>query len=255
MATVIRGHADSPPPRRLKIEAVVTSVGMADFLAHTLPMNIGHFDRYVVVTAPEDRDTQRVARYWGATCVLTDAFRSRWGEFCKGTGLNDGLAICDRTDWLSHMDVDIAQPPVFRRYIEEASLDKSMIYGCDRAEFKSYRDWQRYIGNPALHTDGGASCFIDPQHHGRRLGTRLHFGHAGGYITLGFLQLWNVASGITEYKQGHTDAAREDNEFAMRWPRAKRGFLPEIIVYHLESEDAPMAVNWKGRKTKPFQHE
>jgi hypothetical protein len=36
--------------------------------------------------------------------------------------------------------------------------------------------------------------------------------------------------------------------FPTRWPRAKRGFIPELQAYHLESEDAPMAVNWKGRR-------
>lgn len=34
----------------------------------------------------------------------------------------------------------------------------------------------------------------------------------------------------------------------------KRGFIPEVTAYHLESEDAPMAINWQGRKTKPFQY-
>lgn len=246
------GDFDYFAKRQMKIEAVVTCVNHADILAHTLPINIHHVDKYVVITAPEDKDTQRVARYWGANCVLTDSFRTRWGEFCKGAGINDGLAVCEKADWLLHMDCDIALPPVFRNYVENAKLDKTMLYGVDRAEFKSYRDWQRFIGNPQLHT-GGQNCFIDVHHHGKRLGTRLHFGHAGGYVPLGFLQLWNIESGVLEYKEGHTDAAREDNEFSLKWPRSKRGFLPEVIVYHLESEDSPMGVNWKGRQSKPFQ--
>ena len=245
---------DRYAPRKAFLEAVVTCVNHADFLAHTLPMNVGHMDKMVVVTAPEDKDTQRVARYWGVSCVLTDQFRTRWGDFRKGAGINVGLETCARTDWLLHLDADIALPPVFRNYIENAKLNTRMIYGCDRAEFKSYRNWQRYYGNPQLHTDGDASCFIDPLHHGQRLGTRLHFGHKGGYVPLGFFQMWNAASGILTYQEGHTDAAREDNEFATRWPRSRRGFLPEIVAYHLESEDAPMAVNWRGRTTRPFQH-
>jgi hypothetical protein len=240
--------------RNMLVEAVVTCVNHADILAHTLPLNVHQFDKYVVVTAPEDKATQRVARYFGATCVLTDAFRTRWGEFRKGMGVNDGLAVCKRTDWLCHMDADIALPPVFRNYIENGKLDPLSLYGCDRAEFKSYRQWQQFIGDPQLHT-GGQNCFIDLSHTGTSIGTRLHFGHAQGWLPLGFLQLWNVASGIREYQQGHTDAAREDNEFSMQWPRAKRGFLAEIIAYHLESENSPMGVNWKGRKSKPFTHE
>jgi hypothetical protein len=259
----------SPPPTRLEddadfnplvrdpsfqIEAVVTCVNHADILAHTLPMNLHHFDRYVVVTAPEDQDTRRVARYWGATCVATDVFRTRWKEFRKGEGINEALAVCSKKAWLTHMDVDVALPPVTRTYLENAKLDTSMIYSMDRAEFKSYRDWQLFYGDPALHT-AGQNCFVDTHHHGKKLGTRLHFGHAGGYIPLGFFQLWHADSGILEYQAGHTNAAREDNEFAMRWPRAKRGFLPELICYHLESEDSAMGVNWAGRKSKKFRHE
>jgi hypothetical protein len=239
-------------PRQTEIEMVVTCVDHADILAHTLPLNVVHFNRIVVVTAPEDKATQRIARYWGVACVLTDVFRTRWGEFCKGAAINVGLAACKRSAWLVHQDADIVLPPVFRSYVENAKLDPSMIYGCDRAEFKSYGDWQRFIGNPELHT-AGQNCFVDLHHHNKRLGTRLHFGHAGGYVPLGFFQMWHVASGVTQYQEGHTDAAREDNEFSLRWPRAKRGFLPEIIAYHLESENSPMGVNWKGRKSKLFQ--
>lgn len=250
---------DALAPRRLHLAGLTVCVGMADFLAHSLLLNLHHFDAYRVVTVPEDRDTQRVARYFGARCVPTDGIRSRWGEFCKGVGINDGLADLEAagglTGWVLHHDCDVALPPVFRAYLEQADLDPAGIYGCDRAEFKSYRDWQRFIGDPQLHT-GGQNCFVDVSHTGKRLGTRLQFGHAGGYVPLGFFQLWHPGgSGVPRYREGHTDAAREDNEFALRWPRAKRGFLPEVIAYHLESEDAPMAVNWKGRQTRPFRHE
>ena len=250
------GHEVAFLPHCGTVEAVITCVNHADFLAHTLPINTRHFDDLVVVTAPEDKDTQRVARFWGVKCILTDVFRTRWGEFCKGMGINEGLKALTRKDWVVHMDVDLALPPVFRSYVDKAKLDKGMIYGLDRAEFKSYKNWQQFIGNPQLHTAGNASCFIDVHHHGQRLGTRVYFGHREGYVPLGFFQMWNPAgSGVYEYQQGHTDAAREDNEFSCQWPRAKRGFLPEVIAYHLESEDAPMAVNWKGRQTKPFQVE
>ena len=73
-----------------------------------------------------------------------------------------------------------------------------------------------------------------------------------GYIPIGFFQLWHADSEILNYPEGHTDAGREDSHFATLWPRHKRQLLPEIIAYHLESESAPMAVNWKGRATKPF---
>ena len=42
--------------------------------------------------------------------------------------------------------------------------------------------------------------------------------------------------------------------FAKKWPRAKRGLIPEVVGYHLESTDASMSANWYGRKTAPFRH-
>lgn len=245
-------HKDLP----FTLEGVITCVGQADFLAHTLPHNRVIFDKLIIVTAPEDKETQRVCRYWQVECYLTDAFRTRWGEFCKGNAINDAMPKLGLRDWLLHLDCDILLPPESKKVIQTARLDKSMLYGTDRLEFKSWERFQEFYGNPQLHTDGGNNNFVSPGHAGDdiRVGTRVTFGHCGGYIPIGFFQLWNPGfTGVKQYASGHTDASREDNVFATQWPRAKRGFLPELICYHLESEEAPMAVNWKGRKTKPFR--
>ena len=239
------------PATPIKIEAVVTCVGCADILAHTLPLNFRQFDRMVVVTAPEDKATQKVCDYYGVPVFLTDAFQSRWGQFCKGAGINEGLARLDKDAWILHLDADIILPPNFRSVIENADLDTTMIYGCDRAEFKSFADWQRFHQAPEPNTQG-AGFFIHISNHGQQLGTRVAFQHHGGYIPIGFFQLWHADSKILKYIEGHTDAGREDSNFPTQWPRKKRGFIPEVVVYHLESESAEMGINWKGRKSKPF---
>lgn len=239
------------PHCKLKIECVITCVNHADILAHTLPHNIRHFDRIVVVTSPEDKSTQRVCDFYGVQVWLTDRFGTRWGQFSKGCGINDGLGRLDKDGWILHLDADIIVPPNFRQVIEKAELDTLMIYGCDRAEFRCFEDWQKFYQAPEPHTQGNG-FFIHISHHGQNLGTRVAFQHAGGYIPIGFFQLWHADSGVLQYIEGHTDAGREDSHFPAQWPRSKRGFLPEIIVYHLESEAAEMAINWKGRKTKPF---
>jgi len=82
----------------MKIEAVITCVDYADFLAETLPHNRTLFDKLVVVTAPEDKATQRICEYWHVACLPTDSFRSRWGEFNKGAAINEGLAQLDKTE-------------------------------------------------------------------------------------------------------------------------------------------------------------
>ena len=74
-----------------------------------------------------------------------------------------------------------------------------------------------------------------------QFGTRVQLAHQGGYIPIGFFQLWHADSKILKYPEGHTDAGREDSHFATLWPRGKRSLIPEILFcYHLESEAAVM---------------
>ena len=85
----------------MKIEAVITCSNYSDFLAHTLPLNRSLFDRLVVVTSPEDRETQRVCEYWHVECLKTDRMETHWGRFKKGRGINDGLAKLDKLQFLT----------------------------------------------------------------------------------------------------------------------------------------------------------
>jgi hypothetical protein len=238
----------------MKIEAVTTCVNCADFLAHTLPLNKDLFDKLIVVTAPEDKATKQVCDHYGVRYHQTDAFRSRWGEFCKGAAINEGLNQLAKDAWMVHLDSDVILPAHFRQAIERADLDTSMVYGIDRAEFKSYADWQKFHGAPEPQIQGNG-VFIHTTHTGRSLGTRVQFENRGGWLPIGFFQLWHADSKILKYPEGHNNAGREDSLFGALWPRRKRGFIPEVIAWHLESENAPMAVNWKGRQTKPFQIE
>ena len=231
------------------IEAVTTCVNYADFLAATLPTNRFQFDRMVVVTAPEDTATQRVCEYNNVQCIVTDVFNSRWGEFCKGAAINEGLAELSLGDWVVHLDADIALPPLTKQLIENAELDKRMVYGADR-HILDESAWQQHTAMPRLQQEDNVYVHVDPY----RMGTRIATSHYGGYIPIGFFQLWHPeVSDVYEYPEQHTDAGRGDMLFAAKWPRAQRALMPEIVVYHLESEPGAMqGTNWAGRKTKPF---
>ena len=229
----------------MKLEGVVVCVGYADFLAHTLPDNRSHFDRLVVVTAPHDRETRKVCEYWHVHCITTAAMTPQPGEFCKGKGINTGLRALRRADWLIHLDADIVLPPKTRLLLEQSKLDPTRIYGCDRMNVPSYLEWQRFRALPFVQYED--EIWV---HHGPfPTGARVVNPSFPGYSPIGFFQMWNVASGVLDYPEGHTDAAREDVLHAKRWPREKRELLPEIIVYHLESEPAPKGANWSGRTT------
>ncbi len=41
-------------------------------------------------------------------------------------------------------------------------------------------------------------------------------------------------------------------QFGLLWDRRKRALLPEAVAVHLESEAAPMGVNWCGRRSRRF---
>lgn len=244
-----KSYLDPPPapePKPALIECVVTCVNYGDFLAQSLPHNRVQFDRLVVVTSPEDKHTQAVCDFNHVECIPTDAFRSHWDEFHKGAGINVGLAALSKRGWLVQMDADIVLPqPGLRFAVERGDFDKSGIYGVDRATVGSWDEWQSFLQQPIAQKQGQA--FVHPR--AFELGCRLCI---PDWVPIGYFQMWNVASGVLSYPEGHSDATHEDALFALQWPRAKRHLIPEFYAYHLESERGPMGANWKGRTTKFF---
>jgi hypothetical protein len=238
-----------PKPKPFKLEAVIVCTGYDDFLQETLPHNKQMFNKVVVVTSPEDKRTQRVCEFNHVECVVTDKLETRWKKFCKGAGINEGLARLDKDAWVLHLDADIWLPPLTRIMLEQANLDPCMIYGTDRFIVPTYEAWRNFIECPRLQHENKGWVHMDAF----KLGTRVLA--VDGWIPLGFFQLFNpLGSGINKYPEGHTDAGREDGLFARLWDRAKRHLLPEVTGYHLESEPAAMGINWDGRKTKRFAH-
>ncbi len=254
MTYVCDGAGNPPhvPDPQFRIEAVVVCDRYADFLRVTLPCNKHLFDRIVVVTSPEDRDTRRICEFHHVQCIPTDALNSRWNKFCKGAGINEGLAALDRDGWVLHLDADIWLPPQTRLLLQNANLDQRMLYGIDRFCVKGYAEWDRFLERPALQHECDAYVHLNAF----PLGTRVTSQAGGGYIPIGFFQMWSPrVSGVCQYPVEHTDAGRGDMVFAKQWPRALRGFIPEVVGYHLESTDASMSANWFGRKTAPFTYD
>ena len=239
------------PDTRFKLEAVIVCDKYADFLRVVLPANKHIFDRIVVVTSYEDRATQKVCEYNHVECLRSDLGESRKGHFKKGAMINVGLDALSKEDWVFHLDGDMLLPPQTRILFERAHLDKGMVYGIDRFNVKGYDKWEEFNETPRLQHECDAYIHLDAF----PIGTRIMSAAGDGFIPIGFTQIWNPrVSKVFRYPEGHTDAGREDMLFAKQWPRAKRGFIPEIIGYHLESEDSVMMANWGGRKTAPFRH-
>jgi hypothetical protein len=240
------------PVKNFYIEAVIVCREYDDFLRSTLPHNKQLFDRVVVVTSPEDKKTQKLCEFYHVECVQTDALGTKQKKFCKGAGVNEGLARLSKKGWVLHLDADIWLPPQTRILLEQAQLDEKMIYGIDRFNVRGYSKWEKFLKRPVLQHECGSYIHLDNSF---PVGTRVMQSHMHGYVPIGFFQLWCPAvSGINKYIEGHADAGKEDILFSWQWPRASRGFIPEIVAYHLESEDSGFGKNWAGRKTSQFEH-
>lgn len=236
-------------PKEHFLECVIVCDKYDDFLRYTLPENKYLFDRIVVVTSFEDAATRRVCEFYHVECIATDELCSRKGEFRKGAGINVGLDALSKKDWVLHLDADIWLPPQTRNLLREGDLDKRSLYGVDRFIVKGHEAWHKFREKPVMELQHEDFTWVHLNSF--PLGTRVC--GAGGFVPIGFFQLWNPkVSGVDRYPSGHTSAGREDMLFALKWARNRRGFLPEIVGYHLESSDAAMESNWKGRKSSRF---
>jgi hypothetical protein len=134
------------------------------------------------------------------------------------------------------MDADILLPPQTKIILENADLNPQHVYGIDRFNIRGYKAYAKLIDMPKLQHECNTYIHVDKY----PVGTRLMHAHG---------------SGVFRYPEGHTNAGREDTLFSQLWPRRDRTMIPEIIGYHLESDDAGMAANWNGRTTSPFEYE
>lgn len=233
----------------MKIYAVTVCVNYSDFLAHTLPHNKQLFDRYVVVTDRKDWKTKKLCDHYNVHCVQTDVFYDDDHTLNKGKGINEGLKHMPKDGWYLHLDADIWLPPLTREILHRAELDPATLYGIDRMMCPNHDEWIKYKTAPEPINEGWV--FVHPT--AFPVGVRIAQYKGEGYLPIGFFQLWNPASsGIWTYPEMHGAVDRSDVVFAKRWKRSKRGFIPEVLGIHLDSEDTKMGTNWSGRKSAEF---
>lgn len=242
------------------IEAVIVSVGYADFLQATLPFNAGLIDRIIVVTEPQDEQTRWVCNRYNVECILSEDGKrhTRNGTgFNKGRLIERGMQHCSDEGWVLHMDADIALPHRFRHLLELADLQHDTIYGCDRFMVKSYEDWKRVKQSDFMNGGGWDFHCRTSFPPGFDIGTRWTHPQMGA-VPIGFFQLAHSSQiewrGIRSkpYPANHSSACRTDIQWALKWDRHKRANISEVIVAHLESDDVAKGANWKGRSTKWF---
>lgn len=233
------------------IEAVIVCLSYDDFLEQTIRVNLPHLDEVVVVTHQDDKGTRAVCERYGVRPVFCPYFESKGSPFNKALAINLGLANLSCSDWMLHLDADIALPRDTRRVLCDLPLDTKSIYGIDRVDCPSFEAWQSYL------TD------IDPSQKGYFIrgpggwgatGNRLSHFDYGQWTPIGFFQLWNAASGITRYPTVQQSTAEHtDVLHGLQWARDKRHLIPEILGVHLLSGPNRVGTNWKGRKSPRFE--
>jgi len=239
------------------IDAVTVSVNCGDFLTETVKWNRQHFNKWVIVTTPDDKETREVCRRYNLTCLVTEDDK-RDGDFSKGRLVERGLQQLSAKSWILHIDSDVVLPLSFRDDLKRAHLDPTFIYGVDRYMVKSYEQWQKLVMSGVLHTSPYGCAHSNSPPAGVELGCR--WADRDGYVPIGFFQLWHRDEGGEEwrgvrtkpYPHQHGNACRSDVQHAKQWDRRKRALIPELFVAHLESEAVPNGKNWNGRKTARF---
>jgi hypothetical protein len=243
-----------------RLEGVTVCVEYSDFLRETLPYNMRHFDRYLVITKEGDHDTIGLCRKLGVD-YLTTNLMTKGDQFAKSRGIDYGIANLTGDGWVIHVDADIWLPPQTRHLISHVSLDPKCIYGIDRVNCIGWDNWKKFISmDPHLEEAHQFlwHCLIVPPPF--PLGGRLSFREYGGYVPIGFFQMWHHGQCPKRYPLNHSGAERTDVLHALQWEPENRRLLPELVAVHLESEKSELGKNWNGRKSMKFgphhhQHE
>jgi hypothetical protein len=239
-----------------RFEAVTTCVGYADLLREVAPHNRALLDRWIIVTTPEDDATKAVCRAHSIECLTTRDF-DREKPFSKAHGINRGLQLLRGDGWLMHLDADICLPFDFHQCLESAQLRKGTINGALRLNVVGYQQWDRVKAQGLYARENG--WLVEFQNRNGCGVGGIPAGRESAYAPIGYFQLWSGDESLTWkfprkfYPELHGGAARTDVAFALQWDRRDRLLIPELVVFHLESEPSHMGKNWGGRKSKPFR--
>lgn len=233
----------------MRLEGVIVCKDYGDFLAHTLPENIEHFDHLVVVTHHSDKMTQSICSKYSIECVQAHVFDEDGARFNKGRAVNVGLAHLKNPEWILHIDADIVLPKRFRNMMGVHKLNPSNLYGADRVNVFGWDKWLKL--KDEMNPNYKDFWFVSPPSD-HPVGARIiHREH--GYVPIGYFQMWNIAS-HKKYAIHEGTAEHSDVLFAIQWHRNQRILMPEVVCYHLDSrkKQGKMGDNWYGRKTESF---
>lgn len=199
------------------IEAITTCVNYSDLFNLCIAENKKHFDRWIVVTTPNDTKTQELCQDHGVECLQTDIFYEDNSKFNQSKAINYGISHLDRKDWILSVDADVLLPKETRSIIESVKLEKHILYGVPRFNLtlgdckyiQWISNWSSMRKNTAIDTLAGY----------------FHLFHNSRY---------------RPYYEGFTTVENKDVEFQNRFEIW--GIIP-MYVFHFGRS------NWEGRES------
>lgn len=225
----------------MHIEAITICINYADVLKWTLLSTHHQFNKMIVVTEENDKDTINLCQYYDVEYVIA--------EGNKGEKINAALDKLSKQDWVVHIDADIYLPPQTINIIRNSQLDHETIYGIDRCMCNSYDDFIEYLSANKKPYD--QKYFTNPPF---PVGTRISQHYDLGYIPIGYYQMWHPSTTkINKYPVTHqTEGAYARTDILMATQFKKRALLPSPLCIHLEEGYNSMGANWNGRTTPVF---
>ncbi|MEZ5833194.1 MAG: hypothetical protein R3D05_18630 [Dongiaceae bacterium] len=116
----------------MRLDAVTVSVYESDSLALTLA-NRNQFDRWLIVTVRDDRDTIRLCRDHGLECHLSAILRPDGEDVLAGTSRNraleEGVDVLGRQGWTALISSYVLLPRLFRAQFDAMTPQSDTRYG------------------------------------------------------------------------------------------------------------------------------
>jgi hypothetical protein len=204
------------------LDAVTSCINYSDFLRLTVKWNRKRFDRWMIVTVPEDHETIQLCREYDLMVCLTERVQTNQAQFNLGAILNDGIKLLRPQNWLAVVDADI----IILEDLKPQLKEPKFFYSTHRSFLPTWEDFVAWLK--------GAPLAASPNH---------EFGY-------GFLQVVNVENHNVKnwYEECFKWAANSDLTLRSRWEEKHQQYHFTRSCVHL----GPTRYNWEGRITNKF---
>lgn len=125
-----------------EIVALITSVGMDDYLSYTLEKNKDLFKECYVLINQADNTSKKICHKYSATPIEFDQFFDDKSIFNKSGGIRYAQQILHKkyhNDWLLLLDTDIIVDPKILD-LDVAGLNCNALYGMKRLDVYTHED-------------------------------------------------------------------------------------------------------------------